>query len=80
MCWIAGTVYLLPSPGGKPLRDISHDEAWVVKEHNEYSQLFQCGFNIWELEKDGLVRDMLVVEHQTNFPNNWRKAFVFRAC
>lgn len=42
-------------------------------------QFFQSRFDVWELEEDGLVGDFLVVEHQTNTPDDRAEADAFCA-
>ena len=43
------------------------------------SQPFQRGLNIRKFEKDGLVRDMLIVKHKADAPDNGREADVLGA-
>jgi hypothetical protein len=43
------------------------------------SQLFQRGLDIREFEEDGSVRDMLIVEHEADAPDNGREADVLGA-
>jgi hypothetical protein len=43
------------------------------------SQPFQRGLNIWKFEEDGPVRDMLIVKHKTDAPDNGREADVLGA-
>lgn len=49
------------------------------KESGYDSQLFQRGLNVWHLEKDGLVRNLLVVEHHADTPYNRREADILGA-
>ena len=44
-----------------------------------YSQPFQRGFNIRKFEEDGPVRDMLIVKHEADAPDNRREADVLGA-
>jgi hypothetical protein len=43
------------------------------------SQPFQRGLDIREFEEDGSVRDMLIVEHEADAPDNGREADVLGA-
>jgi hypothetical protein len=47
-----------------------------VKEGEYNSQSFQRGLNIRKFEKDGPVRDMLIVKHEADAPDNRREADV----
>jgi hypothetical protein len=49
------------------------------KEGEYNSQSFQRGLNIRKFEKDGPVRDMLIVKHEANAPDSWREADVLGA-
>lgn len=40
------------------------------------SQPFQRGLNVRKFEKDGPVRDMLIIKHEADAPNNGREADV----
>lgn len=42
-------------------------------------QLFERGLDIWHLEKDSLVRNPLIVEHQSDAPDGGGKADVLDA-
>ena len=44
------------------------------------SQSFKCWFDIWKLNKDRLVWNALVVEHETNAPYRGRETDTFGAC
>jgi hypothetical protein len=44
------------------------------------SQSFKCRFDIWKLNKDRLVWNALVVEHETNAPYRGRETDTFGAC
>jgi hypothetical protein len=49
-------------------------------EEGEYnSQSFQRGLNVRKFEEDGPVRDMLVVKHEADAPDNGREADVLGA-
>ena len=50
-----------------------------MKEDEYNSQPFQRGLNIRKFEEDGLVRDILVVKHEADTPDNGREADVLGA-
>jgi hypothetical protein len=43
------------------------------------SQSFQCELDIRKFEEDGPVRDILIVEHETDAPHSGREADVLSA-
>lgn len=70
MWWIAGTVNLDwgPSFGTRPL-DV------VRSEHEDMGkgmvQCFECWLDIREFKEDSLIWDLLVVQDETNAPDDW---------
>jgi hypothetical protein len=50
-----------------------------AKEGEYNSQPFQRGLNIRKFEEDGPVRDMLIVKHEADAPDNGREADVLGA-
>ena len=43
------------------------------------SQGFERGLDIWKLQEDGPVRDLLVVQHEADTPDGGREADVLGA-
>ncbi len=54
-------------------------EDWKAKEVRFNSQSFQRGLNIRKLEEDGFVRNILVIQHKADAPDNGREADVLCA-
>lgn len=81
--WIIGTVYLsfdVESWEAKPLEKFGLDNISMSTERPEDNlQLFQRRFNVWELEKDGPVGDLLIVEHEAGTPYYGREADILGA-
>jgi len=50
-----------------------------AKEDEYNSQPFQCGLNVREFDEDSPVRDLFVVKHEADAPDNGREANVFCA-
>jgi len=44
------------------------------------SQPLQRGLNIRKFEEDGLIRNVLIVKHEANAPDNRREADILGAC
>jgi hypothetical protein len=58
---------------GKVARDRQH------KQSEADSQSFKRRLNIWEFEEDGPIRDIFIVEHKADSPDNRREADVLDA-
>ena len=75
-CWIVGTVYFLSEPGSLGATPLIYGSLYATGRVGNDLQLFQGRFDVGKLQKDGLVWDFLVVEHQADLPYSWREADV----